>query len=222
MAVQPEPATNAAVNAKGPAPRPFHRFSPPHIVTLVLTTALNTMSSNVFLPSLPGIARHFDTSYSVVQLTVSIYLAATALLQLVIGPGIRQVRPPADLAGVPGGLPGRQHGRDLCAVDRMAAGGARVPGILRRRNGAVSRHRAGHGRGRRRRLQDRLRHHGHGGGADDRANHRRIARRGLWVAGELLAHLRLRTGCQRTRLVRPGRDQPPAHSKLRRADAKLP
>src|SRR5690606_10697078 len=36
--------------------------------------------------SLPGIARYFDADYAVVQLTVSLYLAATAVLQLVIGP----------------------------------------------------------------------------------------------------------------------------------------
>lgn len=41
---------------------------------------------NVFLPSLPGMARHFDSDYSVMQLAVSVYLAATAVLQLFIGP----------------------------------------------------------------------------------------------------------------------------------------
>lgn len=62
------------------------RRSPPHIATLVLATSTVALATNVFLPSLPGMARYFQADYAVVQLTVSLYLAATALLQLVIGP----------------------------------------------------------------------------------------------------------------------------------------
>lgn len=62
------------------------RSTPPHILTLVLATATNALAMNVFLPSLPAIARHFQADYSVVQLAVSLYLAATAVLQLAIGP----------------------------------------------------------------------------------------------------------------------------------------
>ncbi|TKT79172.1 multidrug effflux MFS transporter [Aquamicrobium sp. LC103] len=63
-----------------------HRLTPPHILTLVIATATGTLAMNVFLPSLPGMARHFDVDYGVMQLAVSLYLAATALLQLAIGP----------------------------------------------------------------------------------------------------------------------------------------
>jgi DHA1 family bicyclomycin/chloramphenicol resistance-like MFS transporter len=62
------------------------RATPPHIVTLILATATGALAMNVFLPSLPGIAKHFNADYGVVQLAVSIYLAATAVLQLGIGP----------------------------------------------------------------------------------------------------------------------------------------
>lgn len=62
------------------------RTTPPHILTLVIATAVSALATNVFLPSLPGIARHFEADYAVAQLTVSIYLAATAFLQLGIGP----------------------------------------------------------------------------------------------------------------------------------------
>ncbi|EKF17914.1 Bcr/CflA subfamily drug resistance transporter [Nitratireductor pacificus pht-3B] len=55
-------------------------------MTLVVATATAAVSMNVFLPSLPGLATYFDADYSVVQLAVSLYLAATAALQLVIGP----------------------------------------------------------------------------------------------------------------------------------------
>jgi MFS transporter, DHA1 family, multidrug resistance protein len=60
--------------------------TPPHIVTLVLMAALGALNMNVFLPSLPGMARYFNADYALVQLTVSAYLAGTAFLQIFIGP----------------------------------------------------------------------------------------------------------------------------------------
>lgn len=64
-----------------------HRSAtPPHIFTLVMATASSALAMNVFLPSLPAMARHFDAEYSVVQLAVALYLVATAVLQLFIGP----------------------------------------------------------------------------------------------------------------------------------------
>jgi len=68
------------------APTYLDRSSPPHITTLVLATATGTLATNVFLPSLPGMAHHFDADYALIQLTVSLYLAATGVLQLFIGP----------------------------------------------------------------------------------------------------------------------------------------
>lgn len=47
---------------------------------------LAAMNMAVFLPSLPRMTTFFDTEYGVMQLSVSLYLAATAVLQLVIGP----------------------------------------------------------------------------------------------------------------------------------------
>ncbi len=44
------------------------------------------MSLNVFLPSLPSMAQYFGVDYAVMQLSLSLYLAATALLQLFVGP----------------------------------------------------------------------------------------------------------------------------------------
>ncbi|CAN0656240.1 multidrug effflux MFS transporter [Nitratireductor aquimarinus] len=60
--------------------------TPPHIVTLVIASATAAVSMNLFLPSLPGMAEYFQADYRVVQLAVSLYLAATAILQLGIGP----------------------------------------------------------------------------------------------------------------------------------------
>jgi DHA1 family bicyclomycin/chloramphenicol resistance-like MFS transporter len=60
--------------------------TPPHIITLVTTAALGPLAMNVFLPSLPAITTYFETTPSTVQLSVSLYLATVALLQLVFGP----------------------------------------------------------------------------------------------------------------------------------------
>ena len=62
------------------------RATPPHISTLVLVAGLAALSMNIFLPTLSAMATHFGTSYAVMQLAVSGYLAGTAILQLAIGP----------------------------------------------------------------------------------------------------------------------------------------
>ena len=41
---------------------------------------------NVFLPSLPGMARDFGVDYGTMQLSVSAYLVASAIVQLLVGP----------------------------------------------------------------------------------------------------------------------------------------
>lgn len=60
--------------------------SPPHLMTLVCIAGLGAISMNMFLPSLPSMAKYFATSPAVMQLTVSVYLAASAVLQLILGP----------------------------------------------------------------------------------------------------------------------------------------
>ncbi|MEZ5811091.1 MAG: multidrug effflux MFS transporter [Rhizobiaceae bacterium] len=60
--------------------------SPPRITTLVLCSATGALSMNIFLPSMPAMARYFNVDYGVMQLAVSLFLAATAVLQLIIGP----------------------------------------------------------------------------------------------------------------------------------------
>ena len=59
--------------------------TPPHILTLTLMTGLAALSMNVFLPSLPGMARDFGVDYAVMQLSVSAYIGASAVLQLLAG-----------------------------------------------------------------------------------------------------------------------------------------
>jgi len=67
-------------------PRFLDRSTPPHIATLILIAGISALSMNVFLPSLPNMAAYFDADYAVLQLSISVYLAFSALLQLVIGP----------------------------------------------------------------------------------------------------------------------------------------
>lgn len=64
----------------------LNRSAPPHIATLILITGLAALTMNIFLPSLPGMARAFGVDYSVMQLSVSAYLGVSAALQLAIGP----------------------------------------------------------------------------------------------------------------------------------------
>ncbi|KFB10111.1 multidrug effflux MFS transporter [Nitratireductor basaltis] len=66
--------------------RVIDRTTPPHILTLVIAAATAAVSMNVFLPVLPEMATFFAADYAVVQLAVSLYLGATAILQLFIGP----------------------------------------------------------------------------------------------------------------------------------------
>ena len=73
----------------------------PRIVTLVATASVAALATNIFLPSLPSMARHFETDYAVIQLLVSLYLVAMAILQSVVGPlSDRFGRRPVLLAGL--------------------------------------------------------------------------------------------------------------------------
>ncbi|MCM2560541.1 multidrug effflux MFS transporter [Lutimaribacter sp. EGI FJ00015] len=66
--------------------RYLDRTTPPHISTLILLAGISALSMNVFLPSLPGMAVYFDTEYRLMQLSVAIYLAMNAVLQIFVGP----------------------------------------------------------------------------------------------------------------------------------------
>ncbi|MEM9330686.1 MAG: multidrug effflux MFS transporter [Pseudomonadota bacterium] len=58
----------------------------PSIATLAMAAAISPLAMNVYLPSLPSIADHFQTSAATAQLSVSLFLAATAAMQLIFGP----------------------------------------------------------------------------------------------------------------------------------------
>lgn len=58
----------------------------PRVTTLVILASVGPLAMNIFVPSLPAMARYFQTDYAVVQLVVSLYLVALAAVQLIIGP----------------------------------------------------------------------------------------------------------------------------------------
>ena len=58
----------------------------PMLLTLVAISAIGALPMNIFLPSLPGMAVEFGVDYAVMQLSVSAFLAVSAVLQLVCGP----------------------------------------------------------------------------------------------------------------------------------------
>ncbi|MZR31968.1 Bcr/CflA family efflux MFS transporter [Sneathiella sp. DP05] len=60
--------------------------TPPRMITLVVFTALSTLSLNMFVPSLANMARDFDADYALLTLAVAGYLGITAVLMLIIGP----------------------------------------------------------------------------------------------------------------------------------------
>lgn len=64
----------------------LNRGTPPRLLTLTVLAGLSALAMNLMLPSLPQMARDFGTSYGLMQLAVSLYLALSAVLQIVIGP----------------------------------------------------------------------------------------------------------------------------------------
>lgn len=56
------------------------------LAVLVLAAAVSPLAMNLFVPSMPSIAADLGTNYATIQLGLSLYLVATALLQLVSGP----------------------------------------------------------------------------------------------------------------------------------------
>ncbi|WP_147104676.1 multidrug effflux MFS transporter [Tateyamaria sp. syn59] len=60
--------------------------TPPHLVTLVLLTALSVLTLNMFLPALPAMREAFGVSEAVMGRAISLYMLAAAVLQVLIGP----------------------------------------------------------------------------------------------------------------------------------------
>ena len=64
----------------------FDRKTQPSMFTLVLLASISMLAMNSFLPSLPSMALHFDTTTAIMGLSVGIYLGSSAVLQILVGP----------------------------------------------------------------------------------------------------------------------------------------
>lgn len=69
-----------------PTVRFADRTTPPHIITLILLAGISALNMSIFLPSLAKMADAFQTDYATMQLAISGYLAATAVMQVFVGP----------------------------------------------------------------------------------------------------------------------------------------
>lgn len=58
----------------------------PSVFILVAMTALGPLALNIFMPSMPGLAKAFGVEYGVVQLTLTFYLVGLGVAQLIYGP----------------------------------------------------------------------------------------------------------------------------------------
>ncbi len=80
---------------------PTNRPNRPNTLLLVALTAFGPISTDLYLPSLPDMTRVFATDVSMVQLTLSAFIAGFAVAQLIVGPlSDRFGRRPVLLAGV--------------------------------------------------------------------------------------------------------------------------
>lgn len=68
--------------AAPPTPAARRRF----ILLLVLIAAISPLGINIYLPSMPGMAHSLGVDYAAIQVTLSVYLAAVAVGQLIVGP----------------------------------------------------------------------------------------------------------------------------------------
>lgn len=60
--------------------------TPPHLATLIVMAAVPILTLNMFLPALATLAEEFGVSYGTAALSISLYMVATAILQLIVGP----------------------------------------------------------------------------------------------------------------------------------------
>ena len=58
----------------------------PPLAILVAVSAIGPLALNIFLPSIPGLARYYAVDYGTIQLTFTLYLVGLAVSQLFYGP----------------------------------------------------------------------------------------------------------------------------------------
>ncbi|SUA99771.1 Sulfonamide resistance protein [Pannonibacter phragmitetus] len=76
-------AANAQMQGAGQTPSGGRR---PPVAILIAISTISPLAMNIYLPSLPGMIKALESTAAEVQLTMSLYLAAVGLSQLVLGP----------------------------------------------------------------------------------------------------------------------------------------
>ena len=61
------------------------RSNPPSMFTLILLASVSALTMTIYLPSLPAIASELNSSTGIIGLSVGIYLASSAVVQLIVG-----------------------------------------------------------------------------------------------------------------------------------------
>ena len=64
----------------------LNKNTPPHIFTLIVLSGLGALSLSIFLSSILEMSIFFNKSYSIMQLSISLYLITTAFFQIIAGP----------------------------------------------------------------------------------------------------------------------------------------
>ena len=64
----------------------LNSLTPPSIFTLICLSAIGALAMNIFLPSLPSMAKTFGVTYATATLTITLFLAMNAVFQLFVGP----------------------------------------------------------------------------------------------------------------------------------------
>lgn len=87
--------------SSGIAGRHGFRMTRRFLLMLIIVAAVSPLGINLYLPSMPGMAAALGVDYAAIQFTLSVYLAAVALGQLIIGPiSDRYGRRPVLLGGL--------------------------------------------------------------------------------------------------------------------------
>jgi DHA1 family bicyclomycin/chloramphenicol resistance-like MFS transporter len=77
------------------------KTKPPSLAVLVAITTLNPLALNILQPALPELARTLASDYGTLQLTLAMFLVASAVSQIVLGPISDHFgRRPVALAGI--------------------------------------------------------------------------------------------------------------------------
>lgn len=64
----------------------FSATTQPTMFTLIVLASISAIAMNTFLPSLPSMAQHYNTSAAIMGLAVGTYLGASAVIQIIAGP----------------------------------------------------------------------------------------------------------------------------------------